>query len=79
MNMKRAMAIVAILAVAITLTPFLSTDSDALTEEDVVVITADGKEVSIDLDSGESKTVKLYVTNNTTDDLSLTAGTTRPW
>lgn len=72
MNMKRAMAIVAILAVAITLAPFVSTDSDAMTEEDVVVITADGKEVSIDLDSGESKTVKLYVTNNTTDDLSLT-------
>ncbi|MDO5861369.1 MAG: mechanosensitive ion channel [Thermoplasmata archaeon] len=73
MNARRAAAVVAIVALAAMLIPLASSASEALDTGDVSISTVDGNDIVVDLDSGESTTVSIYVINNSEKYLAVKA------
>ncbi len=73
MNTKRIAVIAAILAVVIACVPMVGTDSDAAIEGQVVVSTSDGSDaIELDMDSGDTDTVYIYVINQSECHLGIT-------
>lgn len=74
MNHRRMAVMVAVLAMFAVLSPLMVSDSEAVDPIDVTVSSADGKDIVIDIESGESKSIQIFVTNKTDKYLSMTSG-----
>lgn len=72
MRTRMTAAVLVTITVMLLLAPALSTDASADTEGEVIGIeTIDGEDASVELQSGGSTTVLLYVTNKTTESVAV--------